>query len=1415
MSGLPPIVGIGASAGGLEALKELVQAVPNDSGIAFVVVQHLAPDQPSLMDKLLGDHTPVPVKRIEDGAEIRPDHIYIIPPGPFLEIEDGRFRLIEHEREAGVRTPIDRFFTSLAEAAGRLAFAVVLSGTGSDGTMGVRAIKTNGGVALVQDSGNARFPGMPDSAAATGLVDFILRADEIPGRILDIVGHRAELEEILGRDALLGEIEKRLDEIIDPLEDDVGNSFSGYKPGTLVRRVARRMTLLRQSSVDGYLKLLAQRDEERRLLAQDFLIGVTQFFRDPESFDAVRTRVLQTLMASDAQSFRIWTPGCSTGEEAYSLGILLLELAEETGDQRSWKIFGTDIDQEALRHARAGRYPEASLKGMSERRRNGFFHGSEGFWHVDARLREMCVFAPHNLLQDPPFSKLDLISCRNVMIYLSADSQEALLPRFHYALNPGGYLWLGPSETVGKGDRFFRTDDRQARIYRRDDRASPGYSALGQIRPRSRAAPLMGGGFTLPKEAAKQPKGDVASVSEEAFLRSEAPAFATINRQDDVIYVSDGMSAFVKPSRGATSIALDDFLASELRLPVHSALDEARETGMQAEVRNVVVEAGGPQRLFDVRISPVPDESDLMLLALREVRPAEEGDLGGAGEVRRQEGHERDLLLTRKRLATVEREFETAEQELRSANEELLSMNEELQSSNEELETSREELQSINEELETVNAELSENNRQLVRANSDLKNLLESTDIATLFIDQNDCVRLYTPELRKLFGVQERDIGRPIHDLASKVDYPQLTEDAEKVRRTLRPVEREVRIEASDETFATWVRPYRTVDNRLDGVVVTFVDVTERKRNEQQLERNATTLREQYAELEQLYDTPPVGLSLVDRDLRYLRINRTLADINGYPMEEHIGRLQEEMLPEAHAQVSEIQRRVLETGEPALGLTVQTVTPKAKDEVRDFIVDFYPVRDGDTVFAVGSCVREVTRERQLERDLAAGAARRQVAVDAAGLGVFEWFMAEDRTIWENDRMYEIFGRRPEDGPLSFEEFGDAVLHPDDLEPMKAAIEAAMRTGDFDTTARIRHADGSWRHIQYYGRIEEADDEGKGRLIGVVADVTELQEARERDLAERSRLQRLLDSLSSFVGLMDPDGTLLEANAPALQAGGLTSDEVIGRKLWDTSWWSFNAESRNRLKDAIARAANGETVRYDVPVRMAGDEMVTIDFQLAPIVGEDGVVREIVPSGIDITERVRAEERKDILLAELEHRVKNTLATVQAVARFSRRWAKDKEDMARSLSDRLAAIARTHDAMTASDWEGEQLRTLLRNELSPYIEVEGGRLQYDGDDLLLTPGNALPVGLAIHELATNAIKHGALTNDHGRIVVTVKANGNELQRFEWREVDGPSVAQPEEEGFGMFLIGTLLERELKASATVEFAVSGVRCVIERE
>ncbi len=1410
-----PIVGIGASAGGLEALQNFIGAIPNDSGMAYVIVQHLSTDQPSLMDKLLRAHSVIPVNRITDGAPVEPDQVFVIPPGTFLEIVEGRFKLIEHPREEGVRTPIDRFFTSLSSAAGRMAFSVILSGTGSDGTVGVRSVKMMGGVVLVQESNSARFPGMPNSAAATGLVDFVLRARDMPAKILEIARHRESLDDQIGQKNLQDQIDSQLTTILECLETDGAHSFSGYKPGTLVRRVARRMSLLRQSSVAGYLATLTENPEERGLLMQDFLIGVTQFFRDPENYKAFGTQVLRPLLDLDQPSFRIWVPGCSTGEEVYSIAILIQELREETGDRRHWNIFGTDIDFEALRYARAGRFPEASLAPVDGERRERFFTPDGTYLQVDSRLREMCVFAPHDLLQDPPFSRLDLISCRNVMIYLNSDSQEAVFPRFHYALNPGGFLWLGPSETLGRSTRFFRALDRTAKLFQRDDAEEPGYSALSHPSAQRDRSRDVRGSVEPPMAPSTNPGEDIEKTSETVFLTRLANPFATINRQNEVVFLSEAMTHFVRPARGAPSNTLEDYLTQELRLPVQSAVDETRDTGLEAEVRNVVVQGRDASRIFDIRTAPVGAGSDHVVVALIETRHADiEKEVGQAG-VLREESYQQELLMTRKRLTSMEREYQSSEEKLRSANEELLSMNEELQSSNEELETSREELQSINEELETINAELTENNRQLTRANSDLKNLFESTDIATLFMDQVDCVRLFTPEVARLFGVQERDIGRPIHDLATNIDYSNLQADAAEVRETLQPINREVRIKGSHETFAMRIRPYRTIDNRLDGVVITFVDITDRKLNEKRLEENARALSEQYAELETLYDTAPIGLSLVDLDLRYLRINETLAGINGLTVDEHIGAFQKDLLPEAHDQLADLQQRVIETGQPMIGLAVQTETPAQPGRVREFIVDFYPVKNGGEVIAIGSCVREITKERELERELVESAVRQRAAVAAAGLGVFEWHVDDDKAVWENERMFEIFGRDPAMGALTFKEFSEDVIHPDDLERFSTEMQRAKTHGRLETVVRVRRkADHALRHLAYSGTFL-SDPQGKPeRMFGVIADVTEQRRAQEREEGHRRRLKRLQDSLSSFVGLLDPDGTLIEVNATALARGGIMREDVIGKKFWDCWWWSFSADSQDRLRDAVGRAAQGETLRYNVPVRMAKGERLIVDFQLVPSFDDDGRVTEIVPSAVDVTDRVQAEERKDLLLAELEHRVKNTLATVQAVARITARMAVSKEDMAVSLIGRIAAMARTHEALTASDWQGQTLRALVEAEVSSYVGSDNRRFSFIGDDIQLEPRRVLSIALAIHELATNAAKHGAFSNGEGRVEVRATCDGSDFTRLEWREMDGPPVVPPKREGFGTFLIQQMLKKELGAEIRVSYHETGLICVIER-
>ena len=1283
-----PIVGIGASAGGLEALQSLVSAIPSDSGFCYVIVQHLSPDHPSIMDKLLSSHTQLNVKKIEEGAQVEPNTIFVLPSGPSVTLDTGGvFRLHDREPVNVVRTPIDEFFASLADYASTNAYCVVLSGTGSDGTQGVRAVKAAGGFAMVQDSGSARFPAMPDSAAATGVVDFILKAEAIPDRLIDIFSHREKLADSGRVKALQDEIQAALPEIVALVRED-GHDFTDYKPGTLVRRIERRMMLLRRQTVAGFIDLLHNDETERERLLQDFLIGVTHFFRDPEIFEQLHQDVILPLLDRDQQRFRIWVPGCSTGEEVYSIAMLFIEAMNAVGDSRTCQIFGTDIDLAALGAARKGFYSATQVAGVSKDRLERFFTPTETGYQVIPQLREMCVFAPHNLLSDPPFSRLDLISCRNLLIYLNAKVQKDVIPRFHYALNPQGYLLLGPSETLGDQHRYFHTLDRQTRLFQRNDKQGPGYSSLA-VRDTRRSINSDTSRYTRPATTPIRVSAEAPSIemaADQMFLQEFASPYAMIDAENRVTYLSEAMSNFIRPVRGVPSAELDDFLLRELRLPARTVIKRARKSGTLQIESNIVVDMNGERRLFDVFGRRVRSENGSVMIVLREVRAQGVDALNAAVESREGEDREvleRELTLLRQQVTVSRTDYESAEQELRSSNEELLSMNEELQSSNEELETSREELQSINEELETINAELAENNRQLIGANSDLKNLFESTDIATLFLDSQFCLRRFTPEAKSLFGVRERDIGRPLTDLSSRVDHEALKEDFETVSRTLQPVERELRIGATDETYILRVRPYRTVDDRIDGCVLSFFDITRRRRIETQLEENAKVLSAQYGELESLYDTTPVGLCLIDKDYRWVRINERMAQINGFSAEEHVGKRVDELLPDISDEVIALYDRLMETGEPILDIELRGRTPADPERERDWLADYYPVRADGEIVAIGNCVREVSDQKDLQRDLEQSQRILSLALEAGNLAVFQIDLESE--IFENSLsnnnwfLKEFVGK-----DCSVDSWMERIV-PEDRASVREAGQKALETGESQSLHyRIHDSSGELHYIQAFGTTYAT-----------------------------------------------ADGTM----------------------------------------------------------RLAGLAM-------------------------DDTKRSSNEERRKILLQELQHRVKNTLATTVAIIRFSARNAESVSEFSTALTNRIGAIAHTHDVLTANEWKGSTLRNLVERELKPFGSAEKPRWTYQGLDVDLPSKQTLALSLAIHELATNAAKYGALSVASGHVTVKVKQIKNDPNLIvTWTEEGGPTPEPQRSEGFGSFLITRALSADLKGESHMDFKPEGLVCTIE--
>jgi two-component system CheB/CheR fusion protein len=848
-----PIVGIGASAGGLAAFEAFFSGMPADvdPGMAFVLVQHLAPDHKSILSDLIRRYTRMQVFEVEDGMPVRINCAYIIPPNRDMAFLGGSLQLLEPSAPRGQRLPIDFFFRSLAADQHERAIGIVLSGTGSDGTLGVRAIKGESGMVMAQSPESTEFDGMPRSALATGLVDYQLTPEQMPAQLISYAQHaygRAHPTE--GVPAPL--TENALKKIYVLLRAQIGHDFSSYKPSTIQRRSERRMAVHQIEAIDDYVKFLQQTPPEVEALFHDLLIGVTHFFRDTEAFLVLQEQGIPKLFANKRADavIRVWITGCSTGEEAYSLAILLQERMEVLKHSYTVQIFATDIDPEAIATARIGLYPASIAADMSAERLNRFFTPEplNGGYRVHKGIRDMLVFSEQSLIKDPPFSKLDLICCRNLLIYLGADLQKMVIPLFHYALNPGGLLFLGSSEGVGGFDDLFGVVDRKAKLYQRKDsllglqrtlmnRVLPGISAISAELPRSNV------------RSAFPVKLPLREMTEQAMLRQLAPTAALVNGHGDILYLHGRSGMYLEPSAGEAGISNILKMARQgLRPALSSALHKALSSGQTVQVAAVRVKTNGHYSLVDLNVSPVtthldvPTELPLFLVLLEEGRGADlradgiasAGSAGGARAPTPESEHEariaaltQELRAKDEYLQSTHEELESSTEELKSSNEEMQSVNEELQSTNEELETSKEELQSVNEELATVNTELQSKVTDLSRTNDDMSNLRAGTGIGTVFVDHQLRFLRFTPAASAIINLIATDVGRPVaHIVSNLVGYTDLVVDLRAVLDSLIP--KEVDVQAADGKWYTLrIQPYRTLDNVIEGAVISFIDITE------------------------------------------------------------------------------------------------------------------------------------------------------------------------------------------------------------------------------------------------------------------------------------------------------------------------------------------------------------------------------------------------------------------------------------------------------------------------------------------------------------------------------------------------------------------------------------------------------------
>jgi two-component system CheB/CheR fusion protein len=977
-----PVVGIGASAGGLAAFEAFFSAMPSDpaSGMAVVLVQHLAPDHKSILTELLQRHTRMQVYEVEDGMEVKPDCAYIIPPNRDMALLNGTLQLLEPASRRGLRQPIDFFFRSLAQDQRERAICIVLSGTGSDGTQGLRAVKGEGGMVMAQDPDSADYDGMPRSAIATGLVDYVLPPADMPAQLVAYVAHAFGTQS-RPVSAPVPQIHDTLRSICGLLRTQTGHDFSQYKETTIVRRVERRMAIHQTDRPDDYLRLIQQDPAEVDALFRDLLIGVTNFFRDPEAFEVLRTQVIPGLFAgkSEGEAVRVWVCGCSSGEEAYSIAILIQEHLETL--ERSFKVqvFATDVDRRAIEHARNGVFPLSIAADVPSARLARFFtHDTTGgVYRVHKNIRDLLVFSEQDVIKDPPFSRMDLISCRNLLIYLNGELQRRLIPLFHYALNPGGALFLGSSETVGGFGSLFGPLDRKSKVYlRRKDISGAPRPTLGDFVP------------SLSEAAARhrqlreldrgEGKVDLRELTEQALLQHYAQSGVLVNGRGEILHIYGRTGKYLEPAPGDAGVNILAMAREGLRRELTTALHKAVAHKEPVRCRGLRVRTNGDSIFVNLtvqRLEADPGEdvlSDMFLVLLEEALPdspemleqsAGSGPAPPADVDARIAALEQELRAKEEYLQTTLEEMEASGEELKSANEEMQSVNEELQSTNEELETSKEELQSVNEELATVNAELQVKVSDLSRMYNDMNNLMAGTGVAILFVDHDLRISRFTPATTQLINLIQADVGRPVaHIVSNLVGYDRLVEDVRAVLDSLVQREAEVQTKAG-AWYLMRIRPYRTLENVIEGAVITFIDITDRRRAQD-------ALRDSEEKYRLLFETTSQGVAYWDREGRIIDANPAAERILGLRLDQLRGReCTDPGWKALHEDGTDFPAGAhpamlaLKTGKPVLGV-IMGVRPSHEAGLRWVRIDSIPrLKPGEqTPYQVYSTFDDITGE---------------------------------------------------------------------------------------------------------------------------------------------------------------------------------------------------------------------------------------------------------------------------------------------------------------------------------------------------------------------------------------------------------------------------------------------------------------------
>jgi len=1305
-----PVVGIGASAGGLEAFRQLLDHLSVDTGMAFVLVQHLDPTHESILTELLSRSTRMPVSEVADGMKVEPDHVYVIPPNTNMAMAEGVLRLLPREEARGQHRPIDYFLRTLSEDQRHRAIGVILSGTASDGTLGLEAIKAEGGITFAQEATSAKYDSMPRSAIAAGHVDFILTPEGIAQELARISRHP-----YVTPAAKSGEKEtptagrNGYGKILALLRKSSGVDFTDYKANTLHRRSTRRMVLNKLESRGDYAQHLRENAAEVKALYQDILINVTSFFRDRETFAFLKERIFPQLIQHRApdEPLRFWTLGCSTGEEAYSIAISFAEFAGEEAEHIPVQIFATDLSEKGIEKARPGLYPKDIAEDVSPERLRRFFTEANGGYRVSKPIRDMVVFARQNVIADPPFSRLDLISCRNLLIYLEPVLQKQVLPTLHYALKPSGILWLGSSETVGSSSELFAPEDKKHKFYSKKPASSRMHFHSARATGAAAAGHSAGSGQKT-NYVSEQLRGehDAQKEADRILLARYSPAGVLVNAEMEILQFRGSTGAYLEPPAGKATLNLLKMAREGLMLPLRAAIQKVKKDDATVRKEGARVADDGETRQINLEVIPVKgfaaNERCFLILfepAGEDRRQEQEEGAGGRrqeeeggrkeGEDHRVTRLQEELAATREYTQSLVEQHEAANEELQSANEEIQSSNEELQSVNEELETAKEELESSNEELTTLNDELQNRNQELTILNDDQSNLFVSVSLPIVMLGNDLRIRHFTPQAEKVLSLIATGVGRPVGDIKPNINVPDLEELIAEVIQTVSVKEREVQ-DKHGRWYSMRVRPYKTLDNRIDGAVVVLIDIDALKRSE-------TEIRESRDYAEAIIETVREPLIVLDENLRVRTANRCFYENFQATPEETENRL-----------LFELGNRQWDI--PKLRTLLEEILPQSS-QLQDFEVEQEFARIGTRTMLLNArrlaqesrraplillAIEDITERRQAGRELTTSEIRYRRLFEAANDGILILDPASRQIIDANPFMTELLGY-PREEFLGKELWQIGLLK--DEEASRAAFQELKEKGV------IRYEDlpletttGERREVEFVSNIYQED--GHEVVQCNIRDITERKQLEDALRESEERYCTLFGSVPIAVFVCDRNAVIQHYNRRAVELWGREPTCGVEKHCGSAKLYlpdgALLPHAESPMVGVLRTGIPANNV--EVFIERPDGSRIAVIVNFAALKNARGEITGAVTSFMDITERKRAEEErnqlliseqsaraeadeanrmKDEFLATVSHELRTPLTAIMGWANMLQGGALDEKTAARAI-ETIARNARAQN-----------------------------------------------------------------------------------------------------------------------------------------